>query len=133
VVPQAWANLGVIKKIYASQGLNTPSYVNCIITAAQLGLYHDNYSSMDPKFLSQFTGKYITPANTPGYNCGTCAPAPTKDTGDADLCDFVAVMLNQHIAAYFFEILGTTPASNINPCVIATMLYSKNICKCGSL
>ncbi|MBY8962510.1 hypothetical protein KJK34_07070 [Flavobacterium sp. D11R37] len=126
VVPQAWANLSVINTIYQSNGLNTPDYVKCIIRVASAALIFDNYYSMDPDKKGQFTAKYVTPSDTPGYDCGTCAA--NLPTG---LCDFVAEMLYQHIAAYSVEFGIPVLPSAIKPCSTATELYAKKICGCG--
>ncbi|EHQ24931.1 lipase family protein [Mucilaginibacter paludis] len=132
VVPQAWANLGVIKSIYASNGVTTPKYVNCIITRAQVGTALDDYSPMDPDKKGQFAGTFVQPADTPGYNC-TAACVTSSDKDDADLCDFVAEMLYQHVAAYSLEILQTTPSIPFDVCSVTQQLYNNNICLCAHL
>jgi hypothetical protein len=126
IVPQAWARLSAINTIYQSNGLNTPDYVKCIIRVSSAGLMFDNYYTMDPNNNGMFTAQYVTPSDIAGYDCGSCT-----DNLPAGLCDFVAEMIYQHIAAYFTEFGLPVLPSAIKPCSTAAELYAKKICGCG--
>ncbi|WP_448701919.1 hypothetical protein ACFGVR_06580 [Mucilaginibacter sp. AW1-3] len=139
VVPQAWSTtyLNQIDSIYASNGLPTPDYVKCVITQAIRGIdiYNSGknpYYPMDLNATTQFTGKFIQPSLITGYDCPV---PPQKSDVPSGLCDFVAEMLYQHIAAYF-ALFGITPLSGgtpISPYTIATELFNKHIGGCGYL